>query len=118
MAQLYADEDFSYPATVRLRELGHDVLTAAEAGQANSKTTDEQILAFAINHGRAVLTFNRRHFVHLHSVSSSHTGIVVCSRDPDVVALTERIDRSLREHETLEDRLIRVDRPHGVQPSA
>ena len=38
MARLYADEDFSYPVVERLREIGHDVLTAEESGQANRKT--------------------------------------------------------------------------------
>src|SRR5713101_5262356 len=33
MARLYADEDVDYPAVVQLRSLGHDVLTAQEAGQ-------------------------------------------------------------------------------------
>ena len=35
MASLYADEDFSYPVVQRLRQLGHDIVTAQEAGQAN-----------------------------------------------------------------------------------
>jgi len=35
MAQLYGDEDFSFPVTQELRRLGHDVLTVQEAGQAN-----------------------------------------------------------------------------------
>ena len=33
MARLYADEDFSYPTVEGLRRLGHDVLTAQEAGE-------------------------------------------------------------------------------------
>jgi len=28
MASLYADEDFSYPVVQRLRQLGHDIVTA------------------------------------------------------------------------------------------
>jgi Domain of unknown function (DUF5615) len=35
MAELYADEDFPFPVVERLRQLGHDVLTALEAGKAN-----------------------------------------------------------------------------------
>jgi Domain of unknown function (DUF5615) len=35
MARLHADEDFSYPVVEHLRQLGHDVRTAAEAGMAN-----------------------------------------------------------------------------------
>lgn len=111
MARLYADEDFSYPVVDRLRGLGHDVLTSEESGQANQKTLDEEILAFAIAQGRAVLTFNRRHFVRIHGRVSSHAGIIVCSRDADVLGLAGRIDQSLREHRTLENQLIRVNRP-------
>src|SRR4029453_4584095 len=34
MPTLYAQADFSYPVGRRLRQLGHDMLTAPEAGQA------------------------------------------------------------------------------------
>jgi hypothetical protein len=34
MARLYAHEDFSYPVIQWLRQLGHDILTAREAGHA------------------------------------------------------------------------------------
>ena len=61
MARLYSDEDFSYPVVAELRRLGHDVLTAQEAGQGNLGVTDSAVLAFAIAQDRAVLTFNRRH---------------------------------------------------------
>ena len=40
MARLYADEDFSYPVIQRLRQLGHDILTAYEAGQASQGIED------------------------------------------------------------------------------
>ena len=86
MAILYADEDFSYPVVQRLRQLGHDLLTAHEAGRAGQGITDKEVLAFAIAAGRAVVTFNRRHFIRLHSEVSSHAGIIVCTRDDDVLA--------------------------------
>ena len=62
MAKHYADEDFSYPVTERLRQLGHDILTAHEAGQAGQGIQDTSVLAFATAAGRAVLMFDRRHF--------------------------------------------------------
>ena len=34
MATLYAEADFSYPVGRRLRQFGHDILTAPEAAQA------------------------------------------------------------------------------------
>lgn len=111
MAQLYADEDFSYPAVQQLRRLGHDVLTAREAGQAGGGVTDEDLLAFAISRQRSVITFNRRHFIRLHREQPAHSGIIVCTRDPDVVALASRIDQAIANRTTLTNELIRISRP-------
>jgi hypothetical protein len=47
MALLYADENFDHPLVVRLESLGHDVVTAQHAGQANQSIPDPQVLAFA-----------------------------------------------------------------------
>lgn len=66
MALLYADENFDHPIVAQLRSLGHDVVTAQQAGQANQGIADPQVLSFATAQGRAVLTFNRRHFLRLH----------------------------------------------------
>jgi hypothetical protein len=63
MARLYSDEDLSYPVVEELRKLGHDVLTAQEAGQANHGVTDSAVLALAIAGDRALFTFNRRPFI-------------------------------------------------------
>lgn len=48
MARLYADEDFSYPVVQQPRQLGHDILTAHEAGQAGQGIADTAVLASAI----------------------------------------------------------------------
>ena len=53
MARLYADENFPQPAVERLRELGHDVQTAQDAGKAQQKLPDEAVLADAWADGRA-----------------------------------------------------------------
>lgn len=74
MALLYADENFPFPVVTAvlftsrsvLRRLGHDVLTTQEAGKAEQSVPDEEILAFASAQGRAVLTLNLKHFIHLH----------------------------------------------------
>ena len=96
MATLYVDEDFSYPVVQRLQQLGHDMLTAHEAGHAGQGIEDAAVLAFATAAGRAVLTFNRRHFIRLHATVSSHAGIIVCTRDDDIVALADRIQQQLQ----------------------
>jgi len=114
MAMLYADEDFSSPVVQRLRHLGHDILTASEAGQADQSITDAAVVAFATADGRAVLTFNRRHFIRLHTEVRSHTGIIVCTRDDDVVALADRIHDRLQSTPILQNQLLRINRPPRV----
>lgn len=111
MAKLYADENFSFPIVVELRRLSHDVLTAQEAGQAQQRIPDAQVLAFAIAGGRAVLTHNRPHFVRLHRITSPHCGIIVCTRDDDAAAVAGRIDQAISALPSLDNQLIRVNLP-------
>ena len=108
MANLYADENFKYAVVERLRVLGHNVLTVQEAGQQGG--TDPHALAYATAARRAILTFNRRHFVRLHKQVASHAGIVVCT-DDDADALAGRIHQAVAAYPTLDNQLIRVDRP-------
>ncbi|WP_008315195.1 DUF5615 family PIN-like protein [Leptolyngbya sp. PCC 6406] len=81
MARFYADEQFSLAATRHLQTLGHDVLTVQEAGSANQGIPDDQVLTFATQQNRAVLTLNRRDFIHLHQQTTTHAGFVVCKID-------------------------------------
>jgi hypothetical protein len=115
MASLYADENFDYPAVQELRQLGHDVLTAHEAGQSGQRISDTAVLAFATAQSRALLTFNRRHFIRLHRLSTSHSGIIVCTRDNDSTALSRRIHGALVNFASLDGQLVRITRPprHG-----
>ena len=111
MVRLYSDEDFSFPVVEELRKLGHDVLTAQEAGHSNQGISDSRVLAFAISSDRAVLTFNRRHFINLHRRISSHRGILVCTRDNDVANLALRIHQAISGCPGLENQLLRINRP-------
>ena len=111
MARLYANENFPHPVVQELRRLGHDVVTIQETGHANRELPDEQVLAHATADQRAVLTINRKHFIGLHKTSREHAGIV-CTFDPDFVAQAERIDETARSTDSLEGKLIRVNRPN------
>jgi Domain of unknown function (DUF5615) len=110
MARLYADEDFPYPVVERLRQLGHDVLTAFEAGQANQSIEDADQLAYATGLDRAILTRNRRHFIPLHKYAVRHAGIVSITDDPDLDGQATRIDEALAGHATLVNQHVRVNR--------
>ncbi len=113
MARLYANENFPFPVVEELRRLGHDVLTTQDAGRAGQAISDEEVLAFACKEQRAVLTLNRRHFVRLHGRNPAHCGIVVCTFDPDFVALARRVNTALEQQPQLPGRLIRISRPGG-----
>lgn len=109
MAKIYADEQFPRPVVELLRELGHDVLTVQESG--NAGFTDPEVLKFATANDRIVLTQNRRDFKKLHQLNSSHGGIIVCTEDRDVLALTTRIHNAIIAEEFLAEKIVSVVRP-------
>jgi hypothetical protein len=111
MASLYADECFSKPVVDELRSFGHDVLTAHEAGQANQQISDAAQLAFAAAQDRAILSFNRRHFKHLHRTATPHCGIIICTRDDDFAALAARIHAAVLQYAALDNQLLDIIRP-------
>ena len=111
MASLYADENFPLEVVEALRGLGHDVLTAVEAGQANQAIRDDAVVEFATGLGRAVLTINRWDFVQLHSRMPRHAGIVVCTQDADIDRQGAAIDAAVRDVVSLEGVLLRINRP-------
>ena len=109
MARLYADEQFPLPVVQILRDFGHNVLTVQEAEKAGD--SDAEVLAFAVNENRAVLTQNRRHFIKLHLEKPNHDGIIVCTEDRDLKSLAQRINEAVSQQESLTNKLIRVNRP-------
>jgi len=110
MANFYADEQFPLKATQHLCALGHDVLTVQAAGNANRSIPDDEVLAFATEQNRAVLTLNRRDFIRLHQQNPNHAGIVVCKDDRDKRLLAERIDHAIKIELPLVGKLVRVQK--------
>ena len=110
MASLYSDEGFPLQVVEALRALGHDVLTALDAGQANRAVADEAVLDFATALDRALLTLNRWHFIGLHARRASHAGLIVCAQDPDVAHQTAAIDDTIRALPKLHGLLLRINR--------
>ena len=112
MARFLADENFPYPVTEELRRLGHDVATMADLGKANQAVSDEEVLSIAVVEARTVLSYNRRHFIRLHNTSPYHSGIVVCTFDPNFVRQAGRICKAIATSGDLAGKLIRVHRPN------
>ena len=113
MARFYSNENFPQGTVEALRRLGHDVLTSHDAGKSRQAIPDEDVLEFATTEKRALLTLNRKDFIHLHkNIQGSHPGIVVCTQDADYPGQAQRIHTAIAEHATLDKRLIRVNRPN------
>ncbi|KHD06945.1 hypothetical protein PN36_34180 [Candidatus Thiomargarita nelsonii] len=111
MTRLYADENFPKSIIEELRKLGHDVLTASEAGQANQRIPDTQVLAYATQQKRVVITQNRSDFIRLHKIVKIHAGIIVCREDRKYpLQLAQRIHAQLLTHTLLDNILIRVNK--------
>lgn len=111
MARLYANENFPQPAVEALRELGHDVLTSLQAGNANKGIPDDEVVRFATSQGRAVVTQNRRHFHREHKTSSDHAGIITCTVDADYQGLANRVHARLQATPELKGQLVKVTKP-------
>jgi hypothetical protein len=111
MARLYADEQFPFEVVEHLRDFGHDVLTVQEAGNANLKIPDDQVLIFASSNERLVLTLNRKDFKRLHRFAPIHEGIVICTDDSDRLGLAKRIHAAMLVESPFSGKLISVVRP-------
>jgi hypothetical protein len=111
MIKLYSNENFPLQVVKELRRFGYDVLTIQETGQSDVALPDEEVLKFAAEEGRALLTLNRKHFIRLHKENPDHAGIIVCSFDPDFLAQARRIRNEIESQVQLSGQLIRVNRP-------
>lgn len=118
MLRLYVNENFPMPTVEELRRLGCDVLTTLEAGKAGQAISDEQVLEYAREQKRILITLNRKHFIRLHRLHPDHAGIIVCTFDPDFVGLAQRIQAAIEGMEGNEGnaqfagQLVRVNRPN------
>jgi hypothetical protein len=110
-AAIFADENVPRNVIEALRRHGHDVLTCQQAGKAGQRVPDEDILKFAIEQGRAVLTLNRRDFFRLAARIPDHAGIIACTEDIDCERQAARIDEAIRAHGDLRGKVVRVNRP-------
>ncbi len=95
MARFYSNENFPLPVVEELRKLGHDVLTTEEADKSDQAISDEEVVSFSTSRNRAVLTFNRKHFIRLHKTGMEHSGIIVCTFDIDFQGLALRINEAV-----------------------
>jgi predicted nuclease of predicted toxin-antitoxin system len=102
-----------------LRDYGHDVLTSYEAGQANQGIPDPEVLKFATNQNRILITFNRDDFIDLHRSGMNHSGIIICKDDRNYKGQAKFINDFLQSQTTeLSDRLIRSQKQNQPKSKA
>ena len=112
MARLYTNENFDQRAVRALRALGHDVLTTHEAGKSGQGIPDDDVLRYAAQEDRVLLTINRKDFIKLHKETrGGHSGIVACTQDGDFARLANSIHAELEKEPNPSGKLIRVYRP-------
>ncbi|WP_017306553.1 DUF5615 family PIN-like protein [Spirulina subsalsa] len=108
MFRFYGNENLAFQVVNGLRQLGYDILTSYEAGNANQGIPDEQVLGTATEADRCVVTFNRDDFLKLHRSGVVHGGIIICKDDPDQQGLVNVLQDYLITQQTLKNRLLRV----------
>ncbi len=105
----YANENFPLAIIEELRQLDYDVLTSIEAGQANQSISDENVLKFAQEKNKVVITLNREDFICLHKQGKAHSGIILCKEDRDYKGQAQAIHEFiLQDDRSLQSSLIRI----------
>ncbi len=108
MGRLYTNEKFPIPSVEELKRLGHDVISVLDSDNAGKSMTDVEILQFAAESRRVLVTLNKKHFIHLHQERQDHHGIIVCTYNPDFVMLAQKIHQVLESTRDFKGKLIRV----------
>lgn len=119
MIKFYSNENLPMDMVLELRQYGYDVLTSQEAGQANQGISDAEVLAFATQQQRVVITLNREDFIALHRSGISHSGMIICKTDRDYKGQIQILHTYLQQIKEMKNRLMRVkkqNQPKSSQP--
>jgi Domain of unknown function (DUF5615) len=107
--RFYSNENFPIAMVNLLRSIGYDVLTSYEAGQANQRIPDDQVLHYATIENRVLITENRQDFIDLHRSGVAHGGVIVVKADRDYAGKSQVITSFLdQDDRPLTNRLLRV----------
>lgn len=118
MIDLYSNENFPFDMVQALRQLGYNVLTSYDAGQANQGIPDDRVLSFAQQQNRAVITLNRDDFISLHRSGIQHSGIIICKSDRDYFGQVQALHTYLQNQRDFMNRLIRVKKQNQPKSSS
>ena len=108
MASFYSNENFPLDTVEHLRRMGHDVLTTKDVGKSDLSIPDPEVLQFAADSKRCLITLNRRDFMYLHQKNKDHSGIIVCKTDYDFLHQAECIDKQVKACKNLAGELLKI----------
>ncbi len=101
IAKLHFDEDADVRLAKALRRRGYDVTTTPEVDLISA--SDEEQLAYAASHGRALVTCNVEHFPDIckewFEQGREHWGIIVTVRQRPVGELLARMEKILNRYD-------------------
>ena len=97
--RLFTDENIDPDVARTLRSRGYDAESCHEAGRANRRIPDEEQLSYAVQRGRAILSFDYVDFSRLDAIwkrtARRHAGIILSVEVRDVGELLRRVQRHL-----------------------
>jgi predicted nuclease of predicted toxin-antitoxin system len=118
MTRFYSNENLPLAIVEVLRNFGYNILTSYDAGQANQGIPDDDVLAYATNQNRILITLNRDDFLALHKSGVNHQGIIICKDDRDYRSQAEALHTYLKNQtQELQNRLIRVQKQNQPKSS-
>ena len=92
---VYTDEHVDANLAGELRRRGYDAVSCHESGRANQGISDVAQLAYAAEHGRAILTNNVRDYIpldaHWKRQGQMHAGIITYAGVPSIGELLRRV---------------------------
>ncbi|HXF84044.1 MAG TPA: DUF5615 family PIN-like protein [Anaerolineales bacterium] len=94
--KIFGDECVYATTTKTLREWGHDVVTAQEAGLTGHE--DDELLQYAIQQGRILISIDMDFSNALRFIPSSHSGIIILKIRPSKLDATHQVLRQFLEH--------------------
>lgn len=110
MLRYLFDEHVHGAIAPQLQLHGIDVLTAADAAIAGREVTDVELLRFASQQGRVLVTQDRD-FIRLATTQAPHAGIILVQRRLSIGQYVEYLDLMARvvEPDEMRDRLVFCD---------
>lgn len=110
-ARFLADTNVPVKIIHSLRGLGYNTVTmqnVENTSQPENPMDDDQVLDYATQHKRTVVTLNKKHFKKLREDNVTHYGIIICRTDDEEHKRAKEIDAIAKANKSLQQQLFVV----------